>query len=1153
MTGSFYSFIGCLPYRSLSLAIFSLATALSLPIYADLPNLLPNGDAENEFVNLMIRGQGNSSRIQAKDTGAPNYWRLTEGATLCKDARFSGNHCITLQGRGTSVSATTFADFWRVKDPSMPFGLLLLPNREILVSFYYKTTAALPDGVLSANVTLGMISGLPTQSRKIDLPASTEWKQVETTFMLSEIHWGAEITFALTDQAQGNHQAWLDAVRLTQNIGDPLNLADNGTFERLSPESSWPDAWTEPLEDQWVSWVGAEYRAPFLDSSDAITGNRSVRASVTYADVSGLSQIIRLNQDRPRPVLVGLWSKLDNSVGNRPPGYNGSDNLPNLTVFVYHTDGTMQEVSPTLCLAESDHDWDYRRFGFLPQKPVESIRVQITILGSEPTTSLWLDDIAVCELPDSGASTLPSAVFAPERELTSEWGTLDHPLPDRVTVANDRENLYLAIPKYTTNHDTNVFLNSRIHAGFPNHYRYLYDVIRISEDGSCQKGTVAEKQGYIATGSWIDARDIEVTLEHVQGCQVLTVPFRALNLDGPHDFPIGFNVQWQTPNAPIYWTGNEINADHLGTLIPALPPKVRVASLRFGNRHDLEPDQSQDFVTHPQIYAGQNQADLTLSNPGEAITVQVTAGVQGEEPFQGNITLAPGETKSVTFTYNTGLRTSAEFEISLSVGGSEILRSTYPLVVPPAIEMVLNQEFYFPEEKEATVEVHNRFRPLSKAVRLLFSVEDMTNGKVVYKKAHQITEPTSQFTFPLNELRVNPLPVQDYRVTVTGLGTKGALLCSQSARFGRIEHTQRRPIPPIERVRVDDKGRLIINDDFRFFPIVPSVSVMEWHDAIDLGANMFRAYYGGEFDDLEETNKAWALGAYTLTIGPGPDQVNDFQNAAPKLLSHPGFLSCYAKQFYYWNLDQNLIDYRKRVERIFAEQPSSRLVIWGHHDSSFLYDLGLPTWPIENPPVGYCYVKIMGRPGSGWRNAPFLTQTEQVLDPHKFKLAEVNYYVSYHDDEIVPEHFKTYLSLRADDLRGFRNESYLSIIYGANGLYHYICMQAGGLQRLRGWFQELNYLWPVFVSDDAEHPIRVSPAGSMIETRLKKWEGKYYLLTANAAEAKTSAEIHIEGVKQITVRKLFDLPGEMKISGNRIADTWDKYDAFVYEIEVGGR
>ena len=59
-------------------------------------------------------------------------------------------------------------------------------------------------------------------------------------------------------------------------------------------------------------------------------------------------------------------------------------------------------------------------------------------------------------------------------------------------------------------------------------------------------------------------------------------------------------------------------------------------------------------------------------------------------------------------------------------------------------------------------------------------------------------------------------------------------------------------------------------------------------------------------------------------------------------------------------------------------QPSPRLVIWGHHDSSFLYDRDLPQWPLENPPVGYCYVKIMGRPGPAWRNAPFLTQTEQV-------------------------------------------------------------------------------------------------------------------------------------------------------------------------------
>jgi hypothetical protein len=257
-------------------------------------------------------------------------------------------------------------------------------------------------------------------------------------------------------------------------------------------------------------------------------------------------------------------------------------------------------------------------------------------------------------------------------------------------------------------------------------------------------------------------------------------------------------------------------------------------------------------------------------------------------------------------------------------------------------------------------------------------------------------------------------------------------------------------------------------------------------------------------------------------------------------------------QFYYWNLPPDLIAYREKLESVIGAVPVPKLVVWGHHDSSFLYDLGLPELPQSKAPVGYCYVKIMGRPGPAWRNAPFLTRTEQVLDPHRFKLAEVNYYVSWHDDEIVPEHFKTYRSMRADDWRGVRNESYLSIIYGADGLYHYICVQKGGLQRLRGWFQELNHMWPVFVADDGGQRVTVSPTGSGIEARLKRWNGTYYLLTANAYDSPCDARITIEGLGTMRVRKLFNLPGAMAVDGNTIQDTWNRHDAFVYEITRAG-
>ena len=229
---------------------------------------------------------------------------------------------------------------------------------------------------------------------------------------------------------------------------------------------------------------------------------------------------------------------------------------------------------------------------------------------------------------------------------------------------------------------------------------------------------------------------------------------------------------------------------------------------------------------------------------------------------------------------------------------------------------------------------------------------------------------------------------------------------------------------------------------------------------------------------------------------------------------------------------------------------SPRLVIWGHHDSSFLYDMDLPKWPnTNNPPVGYCYVKIMGRPGSAWRNTPFQTRTEQLLDPARFKLAEVNYYVSAHYDEVSPLHFAVNVSLQPDDWHGVRNESYLSIIYGATGLYHWVIMEDPKIERLRGWLQEVNHMWPAFVADDAENRVEILPYNSKLDARLKKWQGKYYLLVANRDETLQQASIHIDGFEGMKVEKLFELPGSMSVKGGVIDDVWKKYDVHVYEIE----
>ena len=1133
----------------------ALCLAGAISFAAAQPNLLPNGGAENEFVNHIRVGEKRSTTIEARDSGVPTFWQLGTGASLSSETAHGGLHSIAFQAGGGEVSATVFSDYWRVKDPSMPFGLPLVAGRPVEIYFYAKSPSFAAEA-FSSEVTLGTIAGLPSDTHTLAIAPSAEWQHVTLTITPEALRWGASIVFRVM---AGEGEAWVDDVSITQDLGDVLNLVYNPSFEQLVTGAPWPVSWDPPMDDQWVSWVGNQFRPPQLTRA-AHSGRNAMRCSVTYADVSGISQSVWLNQDVARPIGVGIWSKLDNAIGNSQitGGYYGSDNLPNLTLFVYHQDGTMQEVSPTFSLGESDHDWDYRRGGFMPQKPVERIRVQATVLGTEPTTSLWIDNVDLFELATT-AAPLPSASMAPNRTLYSEWGSLSNSNSDDLRAAMNHDQLSLFIPRAPVGGESRIYLNPAVLAPTGNHHQYLFKVIRIPASGELALGDAVEKQGYVAEGGFTDAS--VHALDWIigdSGCE-LSLPWRILGLDGPPDHPIGLNIQRTGFSGDTFWTGKSAAIGEMGAIVPPVKPGLSVRSIRFGNRYEQETDQSQDLVSHPPIYAGMNNGTVWITNVLPATELTLTAGVRGRPLFEGRYAIGEGETIAIPIHYDGGSDALGDFDIALSQDGTMVFEDSYPLSVPPPIELVLDQEFYFPEDAEAVVEVHTRYRPLPEKALAEVVVRDLRNNESAAAFRHVIDAQVSTFQFPLAALRLNKLPVQDYALQVSISDDRDVPLGTQSVRFGRINHTVRHPLPPIESVSVDASGRLLINGDFPFFPLVPSLNSEQWDEGIDLGGNMYRPIYSPGQDKegqpgsmVAAADKAWSKNVYLMPIGPGPGQVEAFEAEVPEIFAHPGFLGCYPKQFYYWNLDDTLVTYRNHVEGIFAAQLSPRLLVWGHHDSSLLYDHDM-SWPDAHPAVGYCYVKIMGRPGSGWRNAPFLTLTEQVLEPSRFKLAEVNLYVAWHDDEIVPEHFSTYYSIRADEIAGFRNESYLAIIYGADGLYHYICVQPGGVQRLRGWFQEMNHMWPVFAADDSDIVVEVTPPGSGIETRLKSHEGHLYLLTANAFERATEARIRIGGLTGMRVEKLFDLPGAMVVEGQTISDAWGPQDAFVYEITgVGG-
>ncbi len=1116
-------------------------------------NLFTNGDVESVYINQITYESSFATHIEGGESSAPTYWKLSKGASLSNDVKFSGENAIKLSRGEKKVTATIYSDHWKVKDGDMPFGLPLVIDRPVTVSFRYKTSGIKGNEAFSALIKLGAIESLPSNKDSIVLKPTKEWQLVTREITLSELKWGGEITFILPGNEKKKGSVWVDDVRLIQPLDfEKINLVRNHSFEEETQQGTLPLEWRTPIEDEWVGWVGINYRKPVIDKTESVSGNQSLRADVTYGDGSGLTQRIVLNQKEVKPVVIEIWSKLDNSISSYGSYDSYADNYSNITIYIYHDDGTMQEVSPTFMLGETDHDWDLRRFGFQSDKPVKEILLQITVLGTEPTTSLWVDEVNVYELGLGSEELASRGIDVPGRSISSGWGSpLQSSGGSKVEVYNDSENIYLTVPQIHDGDDISIYFNPRTKSTFVNHFRYLFDVIKITSDGKVYKGNTFEKQGYSMDGDFVPAGEYNITNTKKDNTYQLIIPFKSLRMSGVSFDPFGFNIKWTNGDNEVFWNGKAANNRGMGRIILAREPGLRIKNVMFGKRYYNDKDQSQDFITHPQLYTGSNEAEITLTNDGPDSEIEIIVGIKGEKPAGRTLQLKHSEFASVTIPYDVGLEKLTEFIVTVTVNGSERISRTYPIQIPPAIEIMLDQEYYYTEEDTAILEIYNRYRPLPDGGEVSIELMDMSDKKRIRKITQVLEDKKVLIPVDIRGLRVNPLPVQDFSIRVTYYDGRGNELGSDTKYFGKINHTVRRKLPPIEKVEVDDKGRIVINDNFRFFPIVPSVKRQRWDESNDMGANMIRGHLGEGFEPFEERDRAWEKNIYTMTIGPYRlKDVPIFEQIADSLLNHPGFLTLYAKQFYYWHLTLEWINIRKKVERIVGNLSSPRLVIWGHHDASFIYYHKLPEWPVSNPPVGYCYVKVMSRPSLGWRNTPFFTKTEMIFNPKRFKLVEVNYYVSSHCDEIVPDYYSNVGSLRGDEWHSVRNESYLGIIYGATGLYHWVWAQEGQVQRLRGWFQELNYMWPVFVADDAENKVEILPYDSEIDAFLKKWEGKYYLMVANRGESVQKSSVRIAGFEGMKVTKLFELPGDMSVEGNMINDVWKKDDVHVYEIEI---
>ena len=269
-------------------------------------NLFPNGDVENVLINLIVEEEGFSTHIVAGKTELPTYWKLSDGAFLSKDEKFSGENAIRMSRGEKEVVATVFSDHWKAIDSNIPFGLPLVSQKEISVSFRYKTSGIKGKKAFNVMINLGTSDSSSSEKFNFDLEASKEWKLFTNKITLSELKWGGEVTFALSGDAKKTGKVWVDDVFMSQQL-DGINLIKNYSFEDEAPAGALPSGWQIPIEDQWTGWIGERYRQPIIERGESVSGNQSIRADVIYGDCSGLAQRILLNQRGTKPVIIESW------------------------------------------------------------------------------------------------------------------------------------------------------------------------------------------------------------------------------------------------------------------------------------------------------------------------------------------------------------------------------------------------------------------------------------------------------------------------------------------------------------------------------------------------------------------------------------------------------------------------------------------------------------------------------------------------------------------------------------------------------------------------------------------------------------------------------------------------------------------------------
>lgn len=263
---------------------------------------------------------------------------------------------------------------------------------------------------------------------------------------------------------------------------------------------------------------------------------------------------------------------------------------------------------------------------------------------------------------------------------------------------------------------------------------------------------------------------------------------------------------------------------------------------------------------------------------------------------------------------------------------------------------------------------------------------------------------------------------------------------------------------------------------------------------------------------------------------------------------HPAILAWYLNDELPRELLPQLKDYYQRVKQADPQHPSF-IVLCNRRDFRIFPSttdiLGVDPYPIPHEPV----TRVSGFMDTA--NAAVRGSEPVWLVPQAFAWYQYNSKNPDRGHQPTPDELE---KGRAPTYEEERCMTYLGLTHGAKGLIYYCYYDLRVLPQYREMWAgmkkigaEVKTLSPVLLSPDDPSPVKVTPKGAALHTKLKRVGNRLYLLAVNAGNTPVTVKLKFSRPLVGPVNVLFE-NRQRPSAGRRFEDHFGPLEVHVYEF-----